>query len=54
VRFRRDDPPFAYLELGLAQIILEEEHADGWNIEPLDRPLGQRSAIRTEPRPQDG
>ena len=41
VRFRRDDPPFAYLELGHAQIMLEEEHAGGWNIEPLDRPLGR-------------
>lgn len=41
VRFRRDDPPFAYLELGQAQIMLEEEHAGGWNIEPLDRPLGR-------------
>lgn len=41
VRFRRDHPPFAYLELGQAQIMLEEEHAGGWNIEPLDRPLGR-------------
>ena len=41
VRFRRDDPPFAYLDLGHAQIMLEEEHAGGWNIEALDRPLGR-------------
>lgn len=41
VRFRRTDPPFAYLELGQAQIMLEQEHAGGWNIEPLDRPLGR-------------
>ena len=41
VRFRRDAPPFAYLELGQAQIMLEEEHAGGWNVEPLDRPLGR-------------
>lgn len=40
-RFRRDDPPFAYLDLGRAQIMLEERHAGGWNIEPLDRPLGR-------------
>lgn len=41
VRFRRDAPPFAYLERGQAQIMLEEEHAGGWNLEPLDRPLGR-------------
>lgn len=41
VRFRRADPPFAYLELGQAQIMLEQQHAGGWNIEPLDRPLGR-------------
>ena len=40
VRFRRDAPPFAYLELGQAQLMLEQQHAHGWNIEPLDRPLG--------------
>ena len=41
VRFRRTDPPFAYLELGQAQIIVQQQHAGGWNIEPLDRPLGR-------------
>jgi len=41
VRFRRDDPPFAYLELGHAQIMLEQEHAQGWNVARLDRPLGR-------------
>ncbi len=41
VRFRREDPPFVYLELGRAQIMLEEQHAGGWYIGPLDRPLGR-------------
>jgi predicted enzyme related to lactoylglutathione lyase len=41
IRFRRDDPPFAYLELGQAQLMLEQQHANGWNVEPLDRPLGR-------------
>jgi hypothetical protein len=41
VRFRRDEPPFAYLEMGKAQIMLEQQHAKGWNVEPLDRPLGR-------------
>jgi catechol 2,3-dioxygenase-like lactoylglutathione lyase family enzyme len=40
-RFRREDPPFAYLGLGRAQIMLEEQHAGGWCIEPLNRPLGR-------------
>lgn len=41
IRYQRDDPPFAYLELGDAQLMLEQEHPDGWNIQPLDRPLGR-------------
>jgi catechol 2,3-dioxygenase-like lactoylglutathione lyase family enzyme len=41
VRFRRKPPPFAYLELGHAQLMLEQEHSGGWNFEPLDRPLGR-------------
>ena len=47
VRFRRDDPPFAYLDLGHAQIMLEEEHAGGWNIEALDRPSAAGSTSRS-------
>ena len=39
VRFRRTDPPFAYLELGRAQLMLEQEHAEGWQVAPLERPL---------------
>lgn len=41
VRFQRTDPNFAYLELGHAQIMLEQEHQDGWNVQPLDQPLGR-------------
>jgi catechol 2,3-dioxygenase-like lactoylglutathione lyase family enzyme len=41
VRLRREDPPFAYLELGEAQLMIEQQHTLGWNIEPLDRPLGR-------------
>jgi predicted lactoylglutathione lyase len=40
LRFRRSNPEFAYLELGGAQIMLEEEHSERWNITPLDRPRG--------------
>ena len=41
VRFQRERPAFAYIELGQAQFMLEEQHDRGWNIEPLDRPLGR-------------
>jgi hypothetical protein len=41
VRFQREAPPFAYIEMGQAQLMLEQLHPDGWNIEPLDRPLGR-------------
>lgn len=41
VRFSRSEPPFAYLELGGAQLMLEQEHEDGWKIAPLHRPLGR-------------
>jgi hypothetical protein len=41
IRFRREQPAFAYLELGQAQLMLEQEHPQGWNVEPLDRPLGR-------------
>jgi len=35
VRFRRDRPAFAYLELGQAQLMLEEQHGEGWDVGPL-------------------
>lgn len=41
IRYQRDDPPFAYLELGGAQLMLEQQHPAGWNIQPLDKPLGR-------------
>jgi predicted enzyme related to lactoylglutathione lyase len=40
VRFRRSDPEFVYLELGQAQVMLEEEHIGGWHTAELTRPLG--------------
>lgn len=41
IRFQRDSPPFAYLEFGRVQIMLEQQHERGWNVSPLDRPLGR-------------
>lgn len=48
VRFRRDDPPFAYLELGQAQLMLEQQHGRGWNVTPLDHPLGRGINFQVE------
>lgn len=41
VRFRRTEPEFVYLELGEAQLMLEQKHPSGWNVAPLDLPLGR-------------
>ena len=41
VRFRRQDPPFVYRELGQAQLMLEQQHSEGWIVAPLERPLGR-------------
>ncbi len=41
VRFRRTQPEFVYIELGEAQLMLEQEHASAWNVAPLDRPFGR-------------
>lgn len=39
--FRRDDPPFAYLDLDGAQLMLEELHDDAWLTGELQPPLGR-------------
>lgn len=41
LRFRATEPPFVYLELGQAQLMLEQAHAEGWQVAPLERPLGR-------------
>ncbi len=41
VRFRRSNPPFAYLELGRAQIMLEQIHDDAWITGDLKPPFGR-------------
>lgn len=38
---RRSDPEFAYINLGEAQLMLEEYHAEGWNTAELVNPLGR-------------
>lgn len=41
IRYRRTTPPFAYLEQGQAQLMLEQEHADNWKTGVLERPYGR-------------
>lgn len=39
--FQRDDPPFAYLDLDGAQLMLEELHEGAWLTGELQPPLGR-------------
>lgn len=48
VRFRRADPPFVYLELDGAQLMLEELHPDAWSVGDLDRPFGRGINLQVE------
>ena len=41
VRFRRVDPHFAYIELGHAQLMLEELTDSSWITSPSNRPFGR-------------
>ncbi|MFM7679420.1 MAG: bleomycin resistance protein [Roseiflexaceae bacterium] len=41
VRFQRDNPRFAYLTRGQAQLMIEAYHADGWHTDTLVRPFGR-------------
>lgn len=38
---RRDNPDFAFISLGEAQLMLEQYHAEGWNTAELVKPLGR-------------
>ncbi|WP_156149396.1 VOC family protein [Pantoea sp. SM3] len=41
IMVRRSDPEFAYINLGEAQLMLEEYHAGGWDTAELVKPLGR-------------
>ncbi|WP_045968489.1 bleomycin resistance protein [Xenorhabdus doucetiae] len=41
VLIQREDPDFAYLSLGEAQLMLEAFHDEGWNTGELNKPLGR-------------
>ncbi|WP_234472796.1 VOC family protein [Pantoea sp. S61] len=41
IMVRRSDPEFAYINLGEAQLMLEQYHTEGWNTAELVKPLGR-------------
>lgn len=47
-RFRREEDRFAYLELGDAQVMLEEHHESSWGTAPLERPFGRGINLQIE------
>ncbi len=48
VAFTRPDPPFAYLDLDGAQLMISEFHEDGWNVGELERPYGKGINLQIE------
>ena len=48
VRFRREHPPFAYLELGGAQLMLEALHPGAWTVGVLEPPFGRGVNLQVE------
>ena len=41
IRFRRSAPEFAYLEMGQAQLMLEQAHSESWKTAELRQPFGR-------------
>ena len=41
IMVRRRDPDFAYINLGEAQLMLEQHSSDAWNTAELIKPLGR-------------
>ncbi|MFK7803768.1 MAG: bleomycin resistance protein [Anaerolineae bacterium] len=41
VRNQRESPAFAYLEQEKVQIMIEQFHAEGWNVADLAHPFGR-------------
>ncbi|WP_429137786.1 bleomycin resistance protein [Aeromonas veronii] len=48
VRYRRDDPPFAYLEQQQIQLMLEQVHPAGWQVGALEPPFGRGINLQME------
>ncbi len=48
ILIQREDPDFAYLGLGKAQLMLEAFHDSGWNTGELSKPLGRGINLQIE------
>ncbi|WAC43819.1 VOC family protein [Pseudomonas sp. SL4(2022)] len=48
IRFRRSSPEFVYIELGHAQLMLEEDHPDNWKTADLNPPYGRGVNFQVE------
>lgn len=48
IMFRRNDPPFVYLDLAGAQLMLEQDHADQWVTADLRFPRGRGINLQIE------
>ena len=48
VRFEREEPPFAYLDCGFAQLMIEQDHQGSWNTAPLEYPFGRGVNLQIE------
>lgn len=48
IRYRRDDPPFAYLEQQQVQLMLEQVHPAGWQGGALESPFGRGINLQME------
>lgn len=48
VAFRRDDPPFVYLDLSGAQLMLEQDHDSQWVTGELTFPRGRGMNLQIE------
>ena len=41
IMFQRTDPNFAYLEIGGAQLMIEEDHESAWRVAEIEGPRGR-------------
>ena len=48
VCFERTDPPFAYLDLGGAQLMIEQDHPQAWLTADLEPPRGRGINLQIE------
>jgi catechol 2,3-dioxygenase-like lactoylglutathione lyase family enzyme len=41
IMFQRTDPNFAYIEIGGAQLMIEEDHETAWRVAEIEGPRGR-------------